>query len=235
MIWRKDRVISPPGLKSAGPDRNGYKMKTLFLDLDGTLTDARPGILRSIFHALEKMGHPAPDPAAMDWAIGPPLVETFARLGVSDVDRALALYRARYTDTGLFENEVYEGVIETLTSLQAAGHALCVATAKPHAYATRITAHFGLARFMEHEFGPELDGTRNDKAELLAHALALTGKEPRDCLMIGDRRHDHDAARAVGMRSVAARWGYGTAREHALADAVCDRPADLPAVIARLL
>ena len=210
-------------------------MGHVFLDLDGTLTDPKPGITLSVIHALTEMGVAAPDPDDLEWVIGPALVDSFARLGVEDVQAALGHYRARYTDVGLFENTPYVGVVDMLKGLQGAGYALHVATAKPHAYARRITAHFGLADFMTHEFGPELDGTRNNKGELLAHALEVTGADPAQSVMVGDRHHDYDAARFVGMKAVAVTWGYGNDREWQAADAICHDIGDLPAVIAGLL
>ncbi len=202
-------------------------MRTVFLDLDGTLTDPLPGVERSIRYALEKIGHPFAPEDDLGWVIGPPLMESFARLGVDDVDRAIALYRERYREIGLFENRVYDGIPGALEALARAGYRLCLATAKPHEYARRITAHFGLARFMAAEFGPELDGTLNDKGELLAHALRQIGAEPEDCLMIGDRIHDFRAAERVGMPAIGVEWGYGDAGELARAALVCQRPEEL--------
>lgn len=209
-------------------------MTPVFLDLDGTLTDPKPGITRSIVHALEALGHNAPDPDSLTWAIGPALVDSFARLGVDDAQAVLGHYRARYTEVGLYENRVYDGVPEALAALRDTGHRLFVATAKPHAYARRITAHFGLARYFEAEFGPELDGTRNDKAALLAHARDMLGLGDGPALMVGDRIHDHRAAHANAMTALAVRWGYGDDSEHALADAVCDTPFDLAASVRAL-
>ncbi len=202
-------------------------MTVIFLDLDGTLIDPYPGISACFIHALEAMGLPAPAPDSLGWVVGPALIDSFARAGVGDAERALALYRQCYARTGLFEARVYRGIPEALAQLQAAGHILHLATAKPHVYARRITAHFGLADFLDRQFGPELDGTRNDKGALLAHALKQLGADPADCLMVGDRHHDFDAARAVGMGSVAVRWGFGEAREWRQAGALCDTPGDL--------
>lgn len=209
-------------------------MKTVFLDLDGTLTDSAPGIIRSVCHALESLGLGAPPPHELDWVVGPALLDSFAKLGVPDPAQAVQVYRERYTTVGLFENAVYPGVSEAIETL-AARYRLCLATAKPHAYATKITAHFGLASLLAHEFGPELDGTRNDKAELLAHALETLGLDACNCVMVGDRYHDFDAARAVGMGSIAVTWGYGNAEEHAKADRICIAPADLAGVVAAML
>lgn len=209
-------------------------MKTVFLDLDGTLTDAGPGIIRSVIHALDALGVAAPAEETLGWVVGPALVDSFARLGVSDPQEALRLYRARYTDVGLFENRVYPGIPGALDTL-GAKYRLCLATAKPHAYATRITEHFGLNRHLFAEFGPELDGTRNDKGELLAHALETLDLDPGACVMVGDRHHDSDAAKAVGMASIAVTWGYGSPEEHAGADRICEAPDALPDVITKML
>ena len=209
-------------------------MTPVFLDLDGTLTDPRPGITRSIVHALVAMGHDAPDPDSLTWAIGPALIDSFARLGVAEPEVALGHYRARYTAVGLFENRVYSGIPEALAQMRDAGHRLFVATAKPHAYARRITAHFGLAQYFEAEFGPELDGTRNDKAELLAFARETLGLGAAHAVMVGDRMHDHRAAHAAGMAALAVRWGYGDDSEHSEADAICDTPHGLAEAVRQL-
>jgi phosphoglycolate phosphatase len=202
-------------------------MAAVFLDLDGTLTDPKPGITSAVRHALLSLGLPAPDADDLTWTIGPPLVESFARLGAPDPQAALALYRAHYTAGGLFDAVLFPGILHALADLRDHGHRLYIATAKPHAYAQKVTAHFGIAPYMVGEFGPELDGTRNDKAELLAHALDVTGESRADSIMVGDRRLDLEAARANGMQAVAVAWGYGTADEHEGADLVLAQPQDL--------
>lgn len=209
-------------------------MTTLFLDLDGTLTDPSEGITRSVIHALEAMGHEAPDPGALTWVIGPALIESFSQLGVDDPEYALALYRERFSTVGLYENLPYPGVHDTLLQLEKRFR-LCLATAKPLTFAERITEKFGLNRHMFAQFGPALDGTLNDKGDLLAHALEQLGETPENAIMIGDRHHDIDAARKVGMRSIAVTWGFGTAQEHTHADAICTSLANLPDVVDSVL
>ena len=162
------------------------------------------------------------------------MLDSFARVGAPDPEHALAIYRARYSDVGLFENSVYAGIAEALQTLAKNGCAMYLATAKPHQYARRITAHFGLSRYFSHEFGPELDGTRNDKGDLLAHALEKTGIKAAQSVMVGDRIHDIVAARRVGMRSIGVSWGYGGAQELSQADAICASPTHLPEVIFKM-
>ena len=190
-------------------------MAAIFLDLDGTLTDPQPGITRSIRYAMEKMEQPLPDDKELDWTIGPSLWESFRQLGLSeeDLDKAIGYYRERYTDVGLFENRVYDGIPEALESLVAAKHSLYLATAKPHAYAVKITAHFGLTPFLKTEYGAELNGTRSDKSELLRYALKSSDIDASDAIMVGDRKHDMLAASANGITTLGVLWGYGSKDE----------------------
>ena len=212
-------------------------MKAVLFDLDGTLTDPREGITRSIAYALERLGLQPPPLDALTFAIGPPLRHSLARLlddeSPAAVERALALYRERFADVGLFENAVYEGVAETLRALTARGAALYVATSKPRVYAERIVRHFALDAHFEAVHGCELDGTREDKRDLLAHLLPHHGLAAGSTVMIGDRGADMRAARQHGVRAVGALWGYGTRAEleQAGAQACCPRPADLPAIL----
>ena len=63
-------------------------------------------------------------------------------------------------------------------------------TAKPHSYAKKITAYFGISKFLTYEFGSELDGTNIDKADLIKNALRLLKIPAKDAVMVGDRKYD---------------------------------------------
>jgi phosphoglycolate phosphatase len=204
-------------------------LDAIFFDLDGTLTDPKPGITRSIQYALQKLNHPAiPTEDELTWCIGPPLRASFAKiLGAEDqADRAVSLYRERFSDIGLFENRVYDGIAEVLTTLSQSGQRLFVATSKPHVFARRIVEHFGLRHHFEHVFGSELDGTRVDKSHLLEYALKTVAVEPTKTLMIGDRSHDIVGAKNNGMQAIGVLYGYGNKDEllGAGASQVCATP-----------
>ncbi|MCK8464696.1 HAD hydrolase-like protein [Aliiroseovarius sp. S1339] len=209
-------------------------MGTVFWDLDGTLTDPKPGITGSVVKSLEALGLDAPHPDDLEWVIGPALLWSFKQLGVPDPHVALEHYRKFYTDGGMYDCTVFDGIPDALARI-GADHVMHIATAKPHVYARKITAHFGLSQHMTHEFGPELDGTRNDKGELLAHALERTGHDPAQCVMIGDRHYDMNAARSVGMKFVSVTWGYGASDDLSGADANAKTPSDLPGAVEDLL
>ena len=182
----------------------------VFLDLDGTMTDAAPGITKSISYALKKMGCSTPSLQELEKFVGPALQETFPKLGVSDVEKALQFYRERYTDVGLFENSVYDGVHDMMDDLIHQGYQLAMATAKPLVYAKRITEHYDLSPKLTKQFGSQLDGWLTNKKDLLEHALKETGADPASSFMIGDRSHDAIGARHNGLTPIGALWGYGT-------------------------
>ncbi len=215
-------------------------MKAILFDLDGTLTDPREGITRSLAHAMERMGLAPPPVESLTFAIGPPLRASLAQLlGTEEreaVERALAFYRERFADVGLFENAPYEGIAETLTGLAAGGATLLVATSKPRVYAERILRHFGLEGHFAAVHGCELDGTREDKRDLLAHLLPHHGIAPEGCAMVGDRGADMRAALHHGAAALGVLWGYGSRAEleAAGAHALCATPLELPAALARL-
>lgn len=194
---------------------------TVLFDLDGTLTDPREGITRSVQFALAKLGIDEPDLAALEHFIGPPLLQCFmASYGLDEATawQAVNHYRERFKVTGLYENRMFAGVPSLLDALQVQGRTLYIATSKPTVFAEEIARHFGFDRYFKRIYGSELDGTRTNKVELLAHLLESENLAPGSALMIGDRKHDLIGARSNGVQAVAVGYGFGS-REELLGEA----------------
>ncbi|WP_437879838.1 HAD family hydrolase [Pseudomonas sp. LRF_L74] len=189
---------------------------TLLFDLDGTLTDPREGITRSIQFALARLGIDEPDLCRLEHFIGPPLLQAFMQFYGFDEARAWEAvnhYRERFKTTGLYENLLFDGVLELLEALGAQGRTLYIATSKPSVFAREIARHFAFDRHFKVIYGSELDGTRTNKVELIAHLLAEEQLDPRQALMIGDRKHDLIGAKLNGLKSVAVGYGFGSYEE----------------------
>ena len=207
--------------------------RIIVFDLDGTLTDPRPGIVGSIRLALDQLNISCPGDDVLASYIGPPLRGTFSTLlDTSDINRieeAIRFYRQRFAGTGLYENRVYDGVEAMLERAGQVASAVYVATSKPRVYAERIVNYFGLDRHLRKVYGSELDGRWDDKAELLAHLLETEGVGTHSAVMIGDRAADIVAAKANGVESIGVLWGYGTEDElkGAGADTLCATPQEL--------
>ena len=189
----------------------------VLFDLDGTLTDPGVGITNSVMYALSKYGITVNDRSELYPFIGPPLDESFMKYFGFKKEECTAViekYREYFKDTGIFENEVYDGVPEMLTELKKAGCTLILATSKPQTFAERILDHFGLREYFTFVAGATLDGSRIKKADVIAYALRELGiRDISSCLMVGDREHDLVGAAANGMDAVGVLYGYGSREE----------------------
>ena len=197
---------------------------TVVFDLDGTLSDPLDGVANALAYALDKLGRPPISRATVTQLIGPPGTEGYVRvLGMTpaEAEETIAVYREYYTDRGLFENSLYDGIPELLTQLADAGVRCAVATSKPAVYAERIIDHFGLHDAFTFVGGASLDGKRSLKADVVAHTMAALGDpDPATAVMIGDRSHDVIGAAAHGLVCIGALWGYGSEDELVTAGAI---------------
>jgi len=204
--------------KQEGPMAKPYT--TILFDLDGTLTDPKVGITRSVQYALSKFGLQA-DPEDLVPFIGPPLHESFQKFFSFDREQsmqAVAYYREYYSERGIYENAVYPGITAMLKRLREQGRDLAVATSKPTFFAEQVLKHFKLDGFFTVVAGSNLDGTRTDKTEVIRFALQqLPSPLPGRTVMVGDRKYDVSGARNCGIDAIAVTYGYGSPAELAQA------------------
>ncbi|MDB0005917.1 HAD hydrolase-like protein, partial [Ilumatobacteraceae bacterium] len=192
----------------------------VLLDLDGTLSDSEPGILRSLQWACEQEGFPIPTEEQVRSVIGPPFEIGLPTIGIPDnaLERVVNRYRERYSTIGAFENTLYSGIIEMLSALSNDGLVLSVATAKPEITAHPILDHFDISKWFRVRAGASLTSERRTKAEVIDFALRSLEIEADPDLgdhviMVGDRDHDVHGARHHGIPCIGVNWGYGTPTE----------------------
>lgn len=217
----------------------------ILLDLDGTLMDSAPGIVSSIRHTYATLGVAEPSDDDLRRFVGPPITQSFLAHGFTpeQLPEAIRVYRADFSVRGMYVNSVFDGITDVLAGLVAAGATLAVATSKPEVYARELTARFGLDPYLAGTYGAGLDEvSRGSKAAVIAYALleleetafAEGGLPPAArTIMVGDRSHDVEGARANGLACVGVGWGYADDGELAAHGAVTvvDTPADLGALL----
>jgi phosphoglycolate phosphatase len=191
--------------------------KEHLFDLDGTLTDPKVGITKSVQYALNRSGIDVPDLEELVPFIGPPLANSFQELYGFDPAKsweAVGYYREYFEDKGIFENIVYDGIPDLLETLQNEDKGIHVVTSKPAPYANRIVDHFGLRRYVKQVIGPELNLKKSTKGEMIERVLVqLPRVFKKDIVMIGDRKHDIIGAHQTGIDSIAVTYGHGSSSE----------------------
>ena len=201
------------------------KHKYLLFDLDGTLTDPKEGITKSVQYALQFFGIEEPDLEKLTPFIGPPLKGSFMEFyGFSEeqAEKAVEKYREWFTPKGIFQNKVYEGIPQMLGTLRENGKVLAVASSKPQEFVEKILEHFSIRKYFSVVVGSCMDGTRVEKEEVIEEALrqleaaaedekaaaALQDFAVSGTVMIGDRKFDIEGGKAHGLVTVGVSFGY---------------------------
>ncbi len=192
----------------------------LLFDLDGTLTDPKEGITKSVQYALKAFGIEEPDLDKLEPFIGPPLKNSFMEFYGFDeakAEEAVEKYRENFKDVGIFQNQVYDGIPQMLRKLKVKGKHLAVSSSKPQVFVERILDHFDLRKYFDVVVGSELDGRRVEKEEVVEEALRqlLGGRKYShdEVVIVGDRKFDVEGGLAHGITTVAVSYGYGSMEE----------------------
>lgn len=193
------------------------KYKVILFDLDGTLSDPKVGITKSVQYALKEMGIIEPDIDKLDCFIGPPLQVSFTEYYNFDevkTLKAIDLYRERYKEKGMFENELYSDIPLLLKSLKEQGLTLVVATSKLTIFAEQILKYFNIDHYFQLIVGSNLDGTRTSKTEIIQYILKKYKEHNlSNFIMIGDRKYDIIGANNTEIDSIGVAYGYGSYEE----------------------
>ena len=189
------------------------KYKYILFDLDGTLTDPQEGICKSINHALGYYGMEKPLKELTKY-IGPPLLNSFAELvGEENAQDAIVKYRERFSVVGLYENEIYPNVKNTLSLLKEKGYTLCTASSKPQIYVEKILQHFDIAQYFTVIGGSTLDGKICEKEDVIMLVLNQLGADRQDVVMVGDTRFDLIGAEKMGLDAIGVTYGFASREE----------------------
>lgn len=190
--------------------------KYILFDLDGTLTNSKEGITKSVQYSLNKFGISVQNLDSLEKFIGPPLKDSFMEYyNFDDVkaEEAVKYYREYFSKKGLFENEVYPNIESMLTRLKEIGLHLIVATSKPTVFSEKILVHFNLIKFFDAVVGSTLDGSRSKKADVIKFALEENKIKASEALMIGDREHDILGAKDNNLACIGVTYGFGSYNE----------------------
>lgn len=188
------------------------KKKTIVFDLDGTLVDSSNGIIFSLSEVLNdaRCILSAPLTSAL---IGPPLGEILRflcpRAEQSELDSLASSFKSHYDSIGFRRTTPFPGVNEMLHSLVSAGLTLHIATNKRIRPTSKILNMMGWTSIFDLVLSPDsASPALPNKAAIISRLFAEANLGAQDCLYIGDRLDDYNAAREVGIPFALAEWGF---------------------------
>lgn len=186
--------------------------EAVIFDFDGTICDTGIGIKKSAKYALDSFNIPSEDWQELDFFIGPPLLVTFQERynqSASEADELVIKFRERYSKTGLYESELYNGIENLLSGLKANGIKIGIASSKPQDFVETLLDKFGIAKYFDSICAVSFNADCESKQSIISRCLTELNIPANKALMVGDRFYDIDGAKANLIDSVGVLWGYG--------------------------
>lgn len=186
-------------------------------DLDGTLIDSAPDLAQAVDDTLAELDLAAPGLARVRGWIGNgsyTLIERALTHALSAppsrvmLDDAHARFLTFYAHAPCERTRLYDGARAALEALRQRNLVCALVTNKPAAFLPPILKRFELAPYFAVALGGDSLEEKKPHPAPLLHAAAQTGIAPEQALMVGDSRHDIQAGKAAGFRTLAVTYGY---------------------------
>ena len=220
---------------------NNKERFLILFDMDGVLLDSAAAIIGSLRFALQKNGQSGFDKTDLTQFVGPPLaamIESLLPNSSQELrDQCAIDYRIHNNLHGPDLTSVYAGIQDVLIEL-AEKLELRVATSKLESAAELVLKEKNLDHFFQGIHGSSPDGT-DSKTDVMNRALSASRKvNPLaiPLVMIGDRKHDVEGAKNLGIESIGVTWGYAPSGELVEAGAhhLVSSPQQLLSVVHKL-
>ena len=193
-------------------------IKHLLLDLDGTISDTREGIINCIRYSADKCGLPQLDEEILLKFIGPPLTESYMKYFDLTEERAIEaveVYRERYNPYGILECSIYDGIPRLLKELYGRA-TISTASSKPQHMVEKILSANGLLEYFTLVVGNDISLPHETKAHVIERALEGLGVDENErdsVLLAGDRLYDVQGANEAKIDCVCVLYGFGSYEE----------------------
>lgn len=203
--------------------------KYFLFDLDGTISESAPGIIKAVKYGLEAVGIHEEDPKVLETFIGPPLnvqMKKLYNMSEAEIVTAVTKFRELYETTGILDCLMYPGLDRLLKEGVEKGHIMAVASSKPEPFVRQIIEHFGLSPYFTvicgSDIGDELNkrAVASQKSRIIRKAMSQLeekGYNHEDLwhhtVMIGDTFYDIEGARENRLPSIGVTYGYGSREE----------------------
>jgi phosphoglycolate phosphatase len=191
-------------------------VKAILIDLDGTLLDTAPQLAEAANRMLREIDYAPVSQELLASYIGNGISWLVKRALTGDMhatpdaalyDHALPIFEKHYKDL-LLESRAFNGVMEGLDAMKAAGFRLGCITNKLECFTTPLLAGLGLASYFELVLSGDSLPEKKPHPLPLLHAARFFGVPVEQLLLIGDSLNDTLAARAARCAVFCVPYGY---------------------------
>lgn len=192
-------------------------LRAVLFDLDGTLADTAPDLIAAVNRIVVEESRPSVPASALRPLVSKGgralLARAFADLPEDTQEALLPRFLAAYAEGLAVHTHPFDGIEPLLADIEGRGWPWGIVTNKPEGLAVGVVAGLGWSARSRVVVGGDTLPVRKPSPEPLWLAASRLGVDPAQCLYVGDDARDVEAARAAGMPSVAALWGYREAHE----------------------
>jgi len=194
-------------------------MKVVIFDMDGTLLDSKKDITISVNYIREK--HYGLEPLSEEFIVDVINMEVrnlpklFYGTEVYE-DRDRELFEVHYENQCIQNPYLYDGIKETLEELVASSVKISVATNAPTPFAKRMLSHLGVDVMFDVIIGADKVKNSKPNPQMLNHILKYYKYDGKKDIawMVGDNSKDMLSAKAAGIESMFATWGFTPESDH---------------------
>lgn len=185
---------------------------TVIFDLDGTLLNTLDDLTDSVNFALGEMGYPLHTADEVRMMVGHSviyLIEQALPKGTDKAvfDRCLATFEAHYKTNMRNKTAPYDGVMQMLANLSAAGYKLAVVSNKPDVFTKELVSEL-FGDYIPLAIGRSETIARKPAPDMLELAMKQLGSDPDSTVYVGDSEVDVLTAKNAGVPCVGCLWGF---------------------------
>lgn len=201
-----------PSWHALDPKRGDMKYKAILFDLDGTLLDSVPTIVKATRETLASMGIDVAD-VTLRHAIGIPLKVQAHRFAPGREEQFIDDYRTTYLQYLGEDSKLFPGTLEMLASLRGQGYKTAIVTSKNVRGTTKAIELTGMAALFDCVITADDVTHYKPDPEPIQKGMALLGVTPEESVYVGDSAFDIDMAQRAGVLMVGVSWGARTREE----------------------
>ncbi|MBU3959188.1 MAG: HAD family hydrolase [Candidatus Omnitrophica bacterium] len=187
------------------------EIRLIIFDLDGTLVDAYPAIIKSFNYTMQRLNYPTQSDLTIRRCVGwgdENLLKPFIKR--KDLNRALLIYRRHHKRALLKDTRIFTHVHKVLNYLKGQDYKLVVASNRPTQFSQILIRHLGLKKYFDYILCADRLKNIKPHPEILNKIMQRFKVAPQQAIYVGDMTIDAQAGRGARVKTIIVTTGSST-------------------------